>query len=76
MPTDEMSFLCPSLGSVTIQCPEGDVGIDKLVNVLVAPGISSDKISVTSYEDIQKKAHADKIRAEEERPKKKPRMVR
>ncbi|CAM0883271.1 unnamed protein product [Alopecurus aequalis] len=76
MPTDGVSFQCPFLGRVTIHCSEGDDGIDKLVNVLVAHGISSDKISVTSYEDIKKKAHADKIRAEEERPKKKPRMVR
>ena len=75
MPTDGMSFECPFLGSVTIQCSERDDGIDKLVNVLVAHGVSSDKIIVTSYEDIRKKAHADKIRAEVERPKKKPRMV-
>jgi hypothetical protein len=70
-----MTFECPFLGSVTIQCSEGDDGVDKLVNVLVAKGVSSDKISVTSYEDIEKKARAEKIRAEQERPKKKPRRV-
>jgi hypothetical protein len=75
MPIGEMSFQCPFLGSVTIQRSEGDTGVDKLVDVLVAHGVSSDKIRITSYEDIQKKAHADKIRAEQERPKKKRRMV-
>jgi len=75
VPTDGMTFQCPVLGSVTIQCPEGDDGADKLVKVLVAHGVSADKISVTSYEDVEKKARADKVRAEAERPKKKPRMV-
>jgi replication initiation and membrane attachment protein DnaB len=70
MPTDGVTFQCPLLGSVIIQCSEGDAGIDKLVNALVANGISSDKITVTSCEDIKNKAHAEKIRAEEERPKK------
>ncbi|XP_040260228.1 putative F-box/FBD/LRR-repeat protein At1g78760 isoform X2 [Aegilops tauschii subsp. strangulata] len=71
MPTDGMTFQCPLLKSVTIQYSEGDDGIDKLVDVLVANGISSDKISVTSYEDIKKRAFAEEARAEEERPKKK-----
>ena len=71
MPTDGMTFQCPLLKSVTIQYSEGDDGIDKLVDVLVTNGISSDKISVTSYEDIKKRAFAEEARAEEERPKKK-----
>ncbi|KAM3351963.1 hypothetical protein ACQJBY_023693 [Aegilops geniculata] len=71
MPTDGMTFQCPFLQSVIIQCSEGDDGIDKLVDVLVANGISSDKISVTSYEDIKQRAFAEKARAEEERPKQK-----
>ncbi|VAH64921.1 unnamed protein product [Triticum turgidum subsp. durum] len=71
MPTDGMTFQCPFLKSVIIQYSEGDDGIDKLVDVLVANGVSSDKISVTSYEDIKKRAFAENARAEEERPKQK-----
>ncbi|KAF7024175.1 hypothetical protein CFC21_036554 [Triticum aestivum] len=71
MPTDGMTFQCPFLKSVIIQYSEGDDGIDKLVDVLVANGVSSDKISVTSYEDIKKRAFAENARSEEERPKQK-----
>ena len=79
---DGMTFQCPLLESVTIQCSEGDEGIDKLGNVLVANGVSLDKINVTIlvtnkfrtdeihvtfYEYIRKRALEEKIRASERR---------
>jgi hypothetical protein len=80
-----MTFQCPLLESVTIQCSEGDEGIDKLGNVLVANGVSLDKISVTIlvtnkyrkdeihvtlYEYIKKRALQEKISATEGQVKK------
>ncbi|XP_047043643.1 putative F-box/LRR-repeat protein At3g42770 [Lolium rigidum] len=84
-PVDGMTFQCPLLESVTIQCSEGDEGIDKLGNVLVANGVSLDKISVTIlvtnkyrkdeihvtlYEYIKKRALQEKISASEGQVKK------
>lgn len=84
-PVDGMTFQCPLLESVTIQCSEGDEGIDKLGNVLVANGVSLDKINVTIlvtnkyktdeihvtlYEYIKKRALQEKISASEEQVKK------
>jgi len=80
-----MTFQCPLLESVMIQCWEGDEGIDKLGNVLVANGVSPDKISVTIlvpiryrtdekhvtfYEYIKKRPLEEKICADEEQVKK------
>ncbi|KAM0901900.1 hypothetical protein ACQ4PT_019651 [Festuca glaucescens] len=67
MSIDGMTFWCPFLENVIIQCSKDDDGIDKLVNVLVVNGISADKISITFYEDIKNKEHVERIRADEER---------
>uniref|UniRef100_A0ACD5VSC9 Uncharacterized protein n=1 Tax=Avena sativa TaxID=4498 RepID=A0ACD5VSC9_AVESA len=69
MSVDVMTFQCPFLESVTIQCSKDDDGIDKLVNVLVVNGISAEVISTTLCEDIKERAHAERIRADEERSK-------
>ncbi|CAL4947056.1 unnamed protein product [Urochloa decumbens] len=49
-----MTFQCPLLETVTIQCSKDDGEIQKSVDALVAIGISLEKIHVTFYEDIQK----------------------
>uniref|UniRef100_A0A0D9V6M7 F-box domain-containing protein n=1 Tax=Leersia perrieri TaxID=77586 RepID=A0A0D9V6M7_9ORYZ len=69
MPIDGMAFQCPHLETIIIQCSKGDDGMDKLVNVLVANGISPEKISVTFYEDIKKMALTESIRIRDERRK-------
>jgi hypothetical protein len=67
MSIDGITFQCPFLENVIIQCSKDDDGIDKLVNVLVVNGISADKISITFYEDTKKKEHLVRRRADEER---------
>lgn len=69
MPIDGMTFGCPFLESVVIQCSEDDVGIEKLVNALVVNGISLFKIDIAFYGDIEKRGRAERIRADEERSK-------
>lgn len=69
MPIDGMTFRCPFLESVVIQCSEDDEGIDKLVNVLVVNGVSSDKINIAFYDEIEKRDRVERIRADEERSK-------
>jgi hypothetical protein len=66
MSIDRMTFQCPFLESVIIQCSKDDDGIDKLVNVLVVNGISADKISITFYEDIKNSKHVERRRVDGE----------
>ncbi|RLM62187.1 hypothetical protein C2845_PM14G14660 [Panicum miliaceum] len=61
-----MTFQCPLLETVMIQCSKDDVEIQKTVDALVATGISLEKIHVTFYEDIQKNL-AERKRARQER---------
>ncbi|CAL4960982.1 unnamed protein product [Urochloa decumbens] len=60
-----MTFQCPLLETVTIQCSKDDGEIQKTVDALVAIGISLEKIHVTFYEDIQKNL-AERKRARQE----------
>lgn len=69
MPIDGMTFRCPLLESVVIQCSEGDGRIDKLLSVLVVNGISPDNINIAFYDEIEKRDRAERIRADEERSK-------
>ncbi|CAO2177948.1 unnamed protein product [Urochloa humidicola] len=55
-----MTFQCPFLETVTIQCSKDDSEIQKMVDALVAIGISLEKIHVTFYEDIEKDLAARK----------------
>ncbi|KAL6853847.1 hypothetical protein ACP4OV_019876 [Aristida adscensionis] len=52
-----MSFQCPRLETVIIQCSKGgsENKTEKLVNAMVANGVSLEKIHVTFYEDIVKR---------------------
>ncbi|XBI86658.1 uncharacterized protein LOC119312954 isoform X2 [Triticum dicoccoides] len=73
-PTNGMTFGCRLLHSVTIQCTNGDEGVDKLVSVVVANGVSLYKIHVTmTYREyIEKRASEleDKASVAEEPAKK------
>ena len=69
MPIDGMTFQCPLLESVVIQCSEGDGSIDKLLSVLVVNGISLDNINIAFYDEIEKRDRAERIRADEEQSK-------
>uniref|UniRef100_A0A0E0C8P8 F-box domain-containing protein n=1 Tax=Oryza meridionalis TaxID=40149 RepID=A0A0E0C8P8_9ORYZ len=69
MPIDGMTFQCPLLETVIIQCSKGDDGINKLVNVLAANGINPKKIQVTFYEDIEEMEQAENRCIIEEREK-------
>lgn len=69
MPIDGMTFQCPLLETVIIQCSKGDDGINKLVNVLAANGINPKKIQVNFYEDIEEMERAENRRIIEEREK-------
>ncbi|BAF06399.1 Os01g0789000 [Oryza sativa Japonica Group] len=69
MPIDGMTFQCPFLETVIIQCSKGDDGINKLVNVLAANGINPKKIQVNFYEDIEEMERAENRRIIEEREK-------
>ncbi|KAL6614348.1 hypothetical protein ACP70R_036618 [Stipagrostis hirtigluma subsp. patula] len=55
MPTAGMTFQCPLLETVTIQCSKDDDKdeMEKMVNAMVANGVSLEKIHVTFYEDIK-----------------------
>lgn len=61
-----MTFQCPLLETVTIQCSKDDGEIQKTVDALVAAGISLEKIQVIFNEDIQKNL-AERKRARQER---------
>ncbi|KAF8766090.1 hypothetical protein HU200_007582 [Digitaria exilis] len=61
-----MTFQCPLLETVTIQCSKDDGEIQKTVDALVAAGISLEKIQVIFNEDIQKNL-AERKRARPER---------
>jgi len=49
-----MTFNCPLLDTVIIQCSKDDVEIGKTVAAMVALGISLEKIQVIFYEDIER----------------------
>ncbi|RCV27696.1 hypothetical protein SETIT_5G345500v2, partial [Setaria italica] len=49
-----ITFQCPLLETVIVQCSKDDGEIQKTVDALVATGISLEKIHVTFYEDIRK----------------------
>lgn len=53
MPVAEMTFQCPHLKTVTIQCSKDDDDIEKMVNAMVANSVSLEKIHVNFYEDIK-----------------------
>ncbi|KAL6853848.1 hypothetical protein ACP4OV_019877 [Aristida adscensionis] len=62
---DGMSFQCPLLETVIIQCSkdDGENKTEKLVNAMVANGVSLEKIHVTFYEDIEKRELAERMGA-------------
>ncbi|CAO2171715.1 unnamed protein product [Urochloa humidicola] len=49
-----MTFKCPLLETVIIQCSKDDDEIEKMVNAMVGYGISLEKIQVIFYEDIER----------------------
>lgn len=49
-----MTFKCPLLETVIIQCSKDDVEIEKTVAAMVALGIGLEKIQVIFYEDIER----------------------
>jgi hypothetical protein len=49
-----MTFNCPLLDTVIIQCSKDDVKIENTVAAMVALGISLEKIQVIFYEDIER----------------------
>jgi len=49
-----MTFKCPLLETLIIQCSKDDVEIGKTVAAMVALGISLEKIQVIFYEDIER----------------------
>ncbi|TVU34847.1 hypothetical protein EJB05_16701, partial [Eragrostis curvula] len=65
-PIPEMTFQCPLLETVTIQCSKDDDGIKKIVNAMVANGVSSEKIHVEFYEDIKWSNIAERNRVRQE----------
>ncbi|CAM0883270.1 unnamed protein product [Alopecurus aequalis] len=67
MPIAGMTFQCPFLERVIVQCSKDDDGVDKLVNVLVMIGISADQINIAFHEDIEKREHVEMRHADEER---------
>ncbi|OEL26465.1 hypothetical protein BAE44_0012515 [Dichanthelium oligosanthes] len=69
MPIDAITFQCPLLNSVTIQCSKGDDGIDKMVNAMVANGVSLDRIHTTFYKDIEKSEREERVRVRQEEEK-------
>ncbi|CAL4954150.1 unnamed protein product [Urochloa decumbens] len=54
MPIAGMTFMCPLLETVIIQCSKDDDEIEKTVNAMVGYGISLEKIQVIFYEDIER----------------------
>nr|XP_034592549.1 histone H2A.Z-specific chaperone CHZ1-like [Setaria viridis]XP_034592550.1 histone H2A.Z-specific chaperone CHZ1-like [Setaria viridis]XP_034592551.1 histone H2A.Z-specific chaperone CHZ1-like [Setaria viridis]XP_034592552.1 histone H2A.Z-specific chaperone CHZ1-like [Setaria viridis]XP_034592553.1 histone H2A.Z-specific chaperone CHZ1-like [Setaria viridis]XP_034592554.1 histone H2A.Z-specific chaperone CHZ1-like [Setaria viridis]TKW17184.1 hypothetical protein SEVIR_5G349800v2 [Setaria v len=54
MPIAGMTFKCPLLETVIIQCSRDDDEIENTVNAMVSYGISSEKIQVIFYEDIER----------------------
>lgn len=63
-----MTLHCPLL-EVVIRCSKNDKEILKMVNTMVANGVSLKKINVTFYEDIAKKLMVEIIRSREEQEK-------
>jgi hypothetical protein len=49
-----MTFNCPLLDTVIIQCSKDDVKIENTVAAMVALGISLEKIQLIFYEDIER----------------------
>ncbi|RLM91609.1 hypothetical protein C2845_PM08G27970 [Panicum miliaceum] len=60
-----MTVQCPLLETVIIQCSKDDGEIQKMVDALIATGISLEKIHVTFYEDIQKNVAERKRKRQE-----------
>lgn len=54
MPIAGMTFECPLLETVIIQCSKDDNEIEKTVNTMVAHGVSLEKIQVIFHEDIER----------------------
>ncbi|CAO1944789.1 unnamed protein product [Urochloa humidicola] len=54
VPIAGMTFKCPLLETVIIQCSKDDDEIVKTVNAMVEYGISLEKIQVIFYEDIER----------------------
>ncbi|CAO2177949.1 unnamed protein product [Urochloa humidicola] len=54
VPIAGMTFKCPLLETVIIQCSKDDDEIEKTVNAMVGYGISLEKIQVIFYEDIER----------------------
>nr|CAB3478548.1 unnamed protein product [Digitaria exilis] len=68
MPNNGVTLHCPLL-EVVIRCSKDDKEIPKMVNTMVANGVSLKQISVTFYEDIAMKLMVEIIRSREEQEK-------
>nr|CAB3474511.1 unnamed protein product [Digitaria exilis] len=54
MPITGMTFECPLLETVIVQCSKDDNEIEQTVNAMVAHGVSLEKIQVIFHEDIER----------------------
>ncbi|TKW17182.1 hypothetical protein SEVIR_5G349600v4 [Setaria viridis] len=69
VPINGMTLQCPLLETVVIRCSKDDREIHKMVNAMVANGVSLEKINVKFYEVLVEKVIAEIIRSRHEQEK-------